>query len=335
MNKEVPLEPRKKFNYNADPKIIYDTIVVGTGVVGYATAMYGVRMGLKTLIVGEIPGGMLVNTDAVENYPGFISISGPELVKRLENHAKDYDIDILNEKVGSVEKDSKGFKIKTKNKTFSGKTIVFATGTKWRNLDIPGEKEFKNKGVSRCALCDGPFFKNKIVAVIGGADSAVKEAIMLTQHAKKVYIIYRGEKVRPEPINMVCAEEKIKVGKLEIINNTNLTEIKGDKFVTHVILDKPYKGSKEFKVDGVFIEIGHIPNSELAKQIGVALNEKGQIIINRKSETNVAGVYAAGDVTDTDFKQAITGVGEGVQAAYHAYEYLSKNKKISFEKCNM
>lgn len=329
MDKEVPLEPRNKFDYTPHEKTVYDTIIIGSGVVGFAAAMYAARLGLKPLVIGEISGGTIIHTDAVENYPGFISISGPELAKRIENHAKDYDIKILSEKAEKIEKDKKGFKVLTKSKSFSGKTVIFATGTYWRKLNVPGEKEFENKGISNCALCDGPLFKNKIVAVVGGADAAVKESILLTQYAKKVYIIYRGEEVHPEPANMKRAEEKIKEGKLEVINKTNVSEIKGNKFLTHIILDKPYKGSKDFKVDGLFIEIGSVPQNELAKQIGVSVNDKGQIIINRKSETNIEGVYAAGDVTDTDFKQAITGVGEGVQAAFHAFEYLNKGKSIS------
>lgn len=326
---EVPLEPRNKYDYTPNEKTVYDVIVIGSGVVGFAAAMYAARLGLKTLVIGEKQGGTITTTDSVENYPGFISISGIELARRIENHAKDYDIDILNEKAENIGKDKKYFKVHTKDRAFSAKTVIFATGTHWRKLNIPGEKEFENRGVSYCALCDGPLFKNKIIAVVGGADSAVKEALFLTNYAKKVFIIYRGEEVHPEPVNMKRAEEKIKEGKIEIINRTNVAEIKGSKFLTSVILDNPYKGSKEFKVDGLFVDIGHVPQSELAKQIGVKLNEKGQMIINRKSETNVEGVYAAGDVTDADFKQAITGIGEGVQAAYHAYEYLNKGKAVS------
>ena len=171
--------------------------------------------------------------------------------------------------------------------------------------------------------CDAPLFKNKVVAVIGGSDSAAKDAMVLAEHAKKVYIIYRGEKIRPEPINY---ERVMKNKKIEVINNTNVTEIKGKQFVERVVLDKHYNGSNELELQGVFVAIGHIIISELAKSIGVKTNEKGEIILDHKtSETNIPGVFAAGDVTDKPFKQLITGVADGCTAAFSAYEYISKN----------
>jgi len=171
--------------------------------------------------------------------------------------------------------------------------------------------------------CDGFAFKNKIVAVIGGSDTAAKEALLLTEYAKKVYIIYRGEKIRPEPIN---GERVEKNKKIEVILNTNVIEIKGDKFVNHLILDKPCKGSKNLKLDGVFGAIGNIPLSDIAKSLSVEINEKGEIIIDHHdSTTNVKGIFAAGDVVDTEFKQAITGVAEGVTAAHSAYKFINEN----------
>ena len=172
-------------------------------------------------------------------------------------------------------------------------------------------------------MCDGPLFKNKIVAVVGGSDSAAKDALLLSEHAKKVYMIYRGEQIHPEPINF----ERIKRNKkIEIINRTNITEIKGDALVRKIILDNLYKGKKELDVEGVFIAIGHVALSELAKELGVKTDEKGEIIINHMtSETNVPGVFAAGDVTNKPFKQLITGVADGCTAAYSAYEYIGKN----------
>jgi len=216
--------------------------------------------------------------------------------------------------------------VKTNKGEYFGKTILFATGTKWKKLpeSVKGSKEFENKGVNFCALCDSPLYKNKVVAVIGGSDSAAKDAMVLAEHAKKVYIIYRGEQIHPEPINF----ERIKANKkIEIINKTNVIEIRGDKAVREVVLDREYKGKKELALDGVFVAIGHIVLSDLAKEIGVKLNEKGEIILNHKtSETNVAGVFAAGDVADKEFKQAITGVAEGCTAAYSAYEFITKGR---------
>ena len=207
-----------------------------------------------------------------------------------------------------------------------GKTILFATGTKWKKLpeSVKGSREFENKGVNYCAICDGPLFRNKIVGVVGGSDSAAKDAMLLSEHAKKFYIIYRGEKIHPEPINMKRVEQN---KKIEIINNTNVAEVKGEQIVKSVVLDRMYKGKKELELDGIFIAIGHIVLSDLAKPLGVKLNGKGEIIIDHKtSETNIEGVYAAGDVADKPFKQAITGVAEGCTAAYSAYEYITKGK---------
>ena len=310
----------------------YDFIIVGAGGAGMSAAMYGARLGLKTLCLGtshgtELPlGGVITTTNVVENYPGFIRLTGTEIADKIRKHAQSYsEVTLKEEKVESVIKKDETFIVKTTESEYKGKTILFATGTKWKKLDVPGAKEFENKGVAYCALCDSPLFKNKVVAVVGGSDSAAKDAMVLAEHAKKVYIIYRGEKIRPEPINY---ERIMKNKKIEIINNTNIIEIKGDKVVEKVILDKPYKGSKELELQGVFVAIGHIILSDLAKTLGVKTNQKGEIEINHKtSETNVEGVFAAGDVADKPFKQLITGVAEGCTAAFSAYEYISKNLK--------
>jgi len=309
----------------------YDLIILGAGGTGLASGMYAARLGLKTLILGtthgsELPvGGVITTTNVVENYPGFIKISGYALAKKLEEHARSYNlVTIKEEKVVDVQKKNQSFLVKTAKGGYTSKTLIFATGTKWKKLDIPGSKEFEKKGVNYCALCDAPLFKNKVVAIVGGSDVAVKDALVLAEHAKKVYIILRGEKLRAEPMNLKRLEEH---PKTEIINKTNIAEIRGDKFVSSVILDKKYKGKNELKLDGVFIAVGHEILSELAKPLGVDLNEKNEIIINHKnSSTNVSGIFAAGDVTDKQFKQLITGVGDGCTAAHSAYEFISGRK---------
>ncbi len=305
---------------------MYDTIIIGTGVTGYGAAMYAGRLGLKTLLVGDTPGGTIILTDRVENYPGFVRLTGQELADNLRKHAEDYKdfVSFKENKATKIEKKGDKFIVHIGNEKAESHTVIFATGTKWRELNVPGHDEFMNKGVHYCALCDAFFYRKKTVAVIGGSDSSAKDALVLTEHAEKVYIIYRGEKIHPELPNM----KRVEAAKnLEIINFTNITEIKGNETgVTSVILDKDYKGSRELRLDGVFIAIGHIALSDLAKELGVSLNQKGEIIINRKSETNIPGFYAAGDVCDTNFKQAITGVSEGVLAAYSAYEYVGNLK---------
>lgn len=304
----------------------YDFIIIGAGVAGLAAAMYSARLGMKTLVLGsssgsEMPvGGVITTTNLVENYPGFMKLTGTELADKIKEHALSYEeVEIKEEKVIEVKK---GFEIKTDNGSYSAKAILFATGTKWKKLEVPGGKEFENKGVNYCALCDAPLYKNKVVAVIGGSDVATKDALVLAEHAKEVYIIYRKEKIRPEQPNLERVEAN---KKIEIINNTNVVEVKGNDVVEKVVLDKAYNGKKELELNGVFVAIGHIVLSDLAKSLGVKLNKGGEIIIDHKtSETNVEGVYAAGDVADKLFKQAITGVAEGCTAAHSAYEFVRK-----------
>ncbi len=313
----------------------YDFIILGAGVTGMAAAMYAARLGLKTLVLGknfgaELPiGGVITTTNIVENYPGFIKLTGPELAENIEKHARSYDlVTIKEEKAEKVEGGKKCFYVTTSKNKYMGKTILFATGTKWKKLpsSVKGADKFEGKGIVSCALCDAPLFKDKIVCLVGGSDSAAKDAMVAAEHAKKVYIIYRGEKIHPEPINLKRVEAN---KKIEIINNTNIVEIRGDKFVESVVLDRAYNGSKELKVQGVFVAIGHIILSDLAKPLEVKLNKAGEIVIDHKtSETNVPGVFAAGDVADKPFKQAITGVAEGCTAAHSAYEYITKESVI-------
>lgn len=304
---------------------MYDIAIIGGGVTGFGSAMYARRLNLKTIIFSEKTGGTILLTDRVENYPGFKLLTGLELAQKIQDHAMEYKPDLIEERATDVKKTSKGFMIKTQSGgEYHAHTVLFATGTKHRELKVPGHDEFMNRGVHYCALCDGAFFKDKITAVIGGSDSSAKEALVLAQNAKKVYIIYRGEKIHPEPINY---DRLMAIKKIEIISNTNVTEILGDKFVTGVKLDRPYKGKEILPLSAVFVAIGLISLSEVAKELGVKTNKMGEIPINRKSETNVPGVYAAGDVADTEFKQAITGVSEGVTATYHAYVYVQNIKK--------
>lgn len=304
---------------------VWDIAIIGGGVSGYAAGLYAGRFELKTIVFSPEPGGVIVKTDIVENYPGFELITGFDLAQKIQLHAEKFGVQTNDYKVDQITKMENGhFLIKTEEGTKEAKTVIFATGTKWKMLNVPGEEQYANRGVHYCALCDGAFYKDKVVGVIGGSDSAAKEALLLTSWAKKVVIIYRGEKIRPEPVNYtkVLANPKI-----EIIYQTNVTEIKGNgSNVTHVIFDKEHDGKNEFALDGLFVEIGHLPLSDLAKSLGVNLNKKGEIMIDKDSLTNVPGVYAAGDVCDREFKQAITGVAEGVAAAYAAYQYL-ENKK--------
>ncbi len=307
----------------------YDFAVIGAGGTGLGGAMYAARLGMKTIVFGatngmELPvGGVITTTHVVENYPGFTTISGVDLAKEIEKHTRSYDlVTIKTEKVENIKKTGSFFSIKTNKGNYQARSLLIATGTKWRELEAEGSKDFRNKGVNYCALCDGPLYKKKIVAVAGGGDSAIKDALLLSEHADKVYIIARGKEIKPEPINF----ERVKKNKkIEVITGTNIKEVRGNKFVTEIVLDKPHNGSNILKVDGIFIAIGHIALSDIAKDLGVKLDKRGEIIIDHKtSETNVHGIFAAGDVTDKPFKQLITGVADACTAAHSAYEYLNR-----------
>jgi len=295
----------------------YDLIVLGGGPTAIGCAIYAARFAMDVLVIGKIFGGLIATTHLVENYPGITSTSGQGLMDMFKEHMNSLSIPYITDEIRSIEKADDHFILHSFFQKFKAKSVVIATGSERKKLGIPGEEEFAGRGVSYCATCDGPFYKDKTVCVIGGSDSAAKEALFLSQNVKKVYIIYRGEEIRAEPINKKRVEKN---HKIEIIYRTNIVEIKGDNTVKSVIFDK----GTEFEVDGVFIEVGSIPNSDLAKRIGVKTNEKDEIIINRKSETNIPGIFAAGDVADAPFKQAITGVAEGVVAAYSAFDFIKE-----------
>ncbi len=295
----------------------YDLIVLGGGPTAIGCAIYAARFAMDVLVIGKIFGGLIATTHLVENYPGITSTSGQGLMDMFKEHMNSLSIPYITDEIRSIENADDHYILHSFFQKFKAKSVVIATGSERKKLGIPGEEEFAGRGVSYCATCDGPFYKDKTVCVIGGSDSAAKEALFLSQNVKKVYIIYRGEEIRAEPINKKRVEEN---HKIEIIYRTNIVEIKGDNTVKSVIFDN----GTEFEVDGVFIEVGSIPNSDLAKRIGVKTNEKDEIIINRKSETNIPGIFAAGDVADAPFKQAITGVAEGVVAAYSAFDFIKE-----------
>lgn len=301
---------------------MYDVAIIGGGPAGLSAAMYAGRLKMKTLVLTKERGGTIITTNDIMNWPGIKKTDGVTLAKQLEEHAKEYpDVEIKDGMVAGIKKKDDSFLLETQSGEYEAKTVIFAAGTEVRKLGIPGEENFSGKGVHYCALCDGFFYQDKTIAVIGGSDSAAKEALVLTQWAKKVYLIYRGDKIHPEPVNM---DEIKKSDKIEIINNTNVTEIKGNDHADTLVLDKEYNGSKELKVDGVFVEIGRVPGTVLVNDVGVELNDKDEVKTNKKAETNVPGFFAAGDVTNSAFKQAITASAEGVTAAYSAYVYIKK-----------
>ena len=288
---------------------MYDVIIIGGGPAGITAAIYSQRYKLKTLLITKDQ-GMIVDSHIIENYPGFKTISGQELAKQFEEHLKYLNVEIKETEVVNIDKD---LTVTDKdNNKYKTKNIILTLGTKKRKLNIPGEENFLGKGVSYCYICDSSFFRDKTVAVIGGSSSAAKAALLLSDYAKKVYIIYRKEKLRCEPIYL----DKIKEKKIEILNNTEVTEIKGSKFVESVLLSN----NKELKLDGVFIEIGSVPLTNIAKKLDIELDENNYIQVNEKQETNIKNIYAAGDITNKKLKQIITAAAQGAIAANSIFE---------------
>ena len=262
---------------------MYDLMIIGSGVTGFGAAMYAARLDLSVAVVGSVDGGTITLTDDVANYPGYIQLTGQELADKLKEHALDYPVYIETGTVVDIFRNKENyFYVVTENKTFLAKSILMATGMKDKELEVPGHEELKNRGVSYCALCDAPLYKDKVVAVVGGSDSAAKEALLLAKYCPKVYIIYRREKIRPEPVNGRRIENE---PKIEILTETNVIEVLGEQKVVGVKLDKPHKGSDTLTLDGVFVAIGGIPYSDLAKKIGVELNDKGEINLSTKFGT--------------------------------------------------
>nr|MCK4930248.1 FAD-dependent oxidoreductase [Nanoarchaeota archaeon] len=231
----------------------------------------------------------------------------------------------VDEVVGII-KQEKSFKVETRQKKeYETKTIILALGTERRKLNVPGAKEYEGKGIHYCATCDGVFYKDKTVGVIGGSNSAAHSALLLSRFAKKVFIIYRKQEIRAEPV----LKDRINQTKnIEIINDTNVTEVKGSKFVEKVMLDNVYKGKKELVLDALFVEIGSVPNSAIAKQLGIRLTQSNEIIVNAQCETNIKGVYAAGDVTNTVLRQGIVGASQGAIAASSAYQFVTGKRAV-------
>ncbi len=306
---------------------IHNLIIIGAGPAGLSASIYASRYGIKHKIVGALLGGQISETHKIDNYPGMEDMSGFEFSQKWGNHAKKYGVEILPELVEKINKENNIFSITlANNNILQARTILLATGTKKRKLNIIGEKEFIGKGVSYCATCDGFFYKNKIVGVIGGSDSAATATLYLADLAQKVYLIYRKKELRAEPfwVNLIKKNSKI-----EVLYETNVVEILGEQKLEKIKLDKEYKNSKELDLDGLFIEAGSDPATEYFSELGIEMDEGGYIKIQKNGATNVLGVFAAGDITDGSdkFRQVITAASEGAISARAVYNFLKTNKK--------
>jgi len=305
--------------------MIYDLIIIGTGPAGLTASLYASRYQISHLLIGSQLGGAMAWASMVENYPGFDSITGADLAQKMIEQVKKLGAEIKNTGIIEIKRKEPNFEIKTENdEIIEAKTLILATGTQRQKLNIPGESEYLGKGVSYCATCDATFFKEKIVAVVGGSNAAVMSALHLAALAQKVYLIYRRRPLRADPI---WVERIQKESKIEIIYETNVTEIFGDnKVMSGIKLDKPYQNNQELKVDGIFIEIGGKPGTELVNSLRVKLDEKGYLKVKSDMSTNIPGVFAAGDVANAsgELQQIITAASEGALAANSVYRYLKK-----------
>jgi thioredoxin reductase (NADPH) len=298
----------------------YDLVIIGAGPAGLTAAIYAARYKLDSIVIGPDIGGTANLPHDIENWPGFKG-AGWDLMVKFKEHVESFKVPITTENVKSVTKKGSQFIVSTEKNTYKAKTVMLAMGTKRRKLEVPGEDEFFGKGVSYCATCDCVFFKDKIVAVVGGSDAAAMAAQILSQHAKKVYVIYRKEHMRAEPAR---TEELEHDPKVEFLYNTNVTHIIGDKLVKKAKLDT----GKELLLDGIFIEVGGIPVTAIAKELGVTLSKSERINVNAAMETNVPGIFAAGDITtgSNEFNQIVTAAAEGAIAALSAFTFIRKNK---------
>jgi len=293
----------------------YDVIIVGGGPAGLSAATYAGRRELKTLVVSKDIGGQITKTSEIENYPALDHVSGSELAQLFYKQAKKFGADFVFEETKSIQKKPLG--ITTSTKSYTAKTIILAFGKKPRSLGVPGEEELAGKGVSYCATCDAPFFRNKTVAVVGGGNSALEAAIISSAVAKQVYLIHRRDSFRGEEILI----DQVKATKnIEIILEDNVSQIIGGNKVTAIKLES----GKDLDVDGVIVEIGFVIDRSLIEGL-VDLDDKGQVVVDKLQSTNIPGVFAAGDITTTAYKQIVIAASEGATSALSAYDYIQKS----------
>jgi len=305
-------------------KTKYDVIIIGAGPSGYTAGIYCSRAGYDTLILsGILPGGQLVNTTEVENYPGFENgIMGPDLMIDMRKQSQRMGTTIVDDVAVDVDFRRKPFKVLTASEEYEGRAVIIATGANPRKLGLEGEETFGGKGVSYCATCDGPFFRNQEIVVVGGGDSAIEEATFLTKFATNVHLVHRRAELRA---SKVMQERALNNQKIKFHWDSAVTEIKGDQKMQQAVL-KNLKTNEETTLDagGLFVAIGHEPNTQLFKG-QIDLDEEGYVVLKSKTQTNIEGVFAAGDVHDRNYRQAITAAAFGCMAAIDVDKYLTES----------
>ena len=302
-------------------KKIYDLIIIGAGPAGITAAVYAARKKMDILVITKDIGGQASLSGDVQNYTGYQFISGPELAIKFEEHMRKFNFEIKeNEEVKELIFRKGTFLVKTDRDNYQTKTAIVASGKRSRELGVTGERKFRNKGLTYCATCDGPLFAGRDVAVIGGGNSALDAALQLIKIVNRIYIINFTDNLTGDGI----MQEKIRADKkVSIFNNSRVKEILGDSFVQAIKIEED-KEEKTLDVQGIFVEIGLIPNSDFA--VDLEKNERKEIVVNQRNETNIPGIFAAGDVTNVPEKQIIIAAGEGAKAVLSAFRYLSTRK---------
>lgn len=304
---------------------VYNTIIIGSGPAGLTAAIYAARAELKPLVIaGQKPGGQLMDTTEVENFPGFAEgIMGPELMQNMMKQTERFGGKILQENVISADFSVKPFKVVTDKNEYLSESIIIATGAEARWLGLESEQKLKGKGVSACATCDGFFFKGKEVAVLGGGDSAMEEANFLTKFASKVIVVHRRDEFKASKIMLKRAQEN---AKISFVTNVSVQEVLGENAVEGLkVKDNTSGEEKVIPCQGVFLAIGHKPATEVFKKAGIEVDEKGYIKIQNHTQSNITGVFVAGDVADFRYRQAISAAGAGCMAALDVEKYLSEH----------
>ena len=317
------LETKDEGSKIPDKKTKFDVIIIGAGPSGYTAGIYCSRAGYDTLILsGILPGGQLVNTTEVENYPGFENgVMGPDLMIDMRKQCQRMGTTIIDDEAVDVDFRRKPFKVLTGTEEYEGRAVIIATGANPRKLGLEGEQTFAGKGVSYCATCDGPFFRNLELVVSGGGDSAIEEATFLTKFATKIHLVHRRSELRA---SKVMQERAFKNEKIDFHWDSAVVDIKGDQKMQQAVI-KNLKTNEETTLDvgGLFVAIGHVPNTKLFEN-QIDLDDQGYIILKNKTHTNIEGVFAAGDVHDRDYRQAITAAGFGCMAAIDVDKYLTE-----------
>jgi thioredoxin reductase (NADPH) len=306
--------------------IDYDLVIIGGGPAGLTAGLYAARARLNVILIEKIVlGGQVVISDLIENYPGFPEgISGPDLVQKMTDQVKRFDLNIENNEVIAIDLSNPVKKITLNDGTITTHTIIIATGASPKKLGVPGEDTFFGKGISSCATCDGPFFKDSVVAAVGGGDTAVQESLFLTKFVKKLYLVHRRDRLRAEAI---LQERALASDKIEFIWNSVLTGINGLSHVENISVQNVKTGDiTELSVDGCFIWVGILPSTQFLKD-AVKLDEQGFIIADLNMETSVPGVFTAGDVRNTTLRQISTAVGDAAIAAFSAEQYIENVRK--------